>query len=78
VAGTYGLKQERYDVAIRVGAPLFAQAKASGCEVVVTDSETCRWWIERHAGIPALHPIEILAAALGIEDLRPARPLTRR
>lgn len=78
VAGTYGLKRERYGVAAQVGRELFAQAEASNCEIVVTDSETCRWWIERHTGKPAVHPIEVLAAALGIEDLRPTRPLAGR
>lgn len=77
VAGTYGLKQERFEVAVSVGSGLFDQVKDSGCEIVITDSETCRWWVERHTGVPAVHPIEVLAAALGIDELRPTRPLSR-
>ena len=73
VAGTYGLKSERYDVARQVGAGLFAQASAAGVDRIVTDSETCRWWIEEHTGIPAIHPVEVLSAALGLPDLRPQR-----
>lgn len=71
VAGTYGLKAERYQVAFDVGGELFAQARAAGVDRVVTDSETCRWWIEAHAHIPSIHPVELLAAALGLPDLRP-------
>jgi glycerol-3-phosphate dehydrogenase subunit C len=71
VAGTYGLKSERYRVATDVGGELFTQARAAGVERVVTDSETCRWWIEEHSHIPAVHPVELLAAALGLPDLRP-------
>ncbi|MBM2844355.1 MAG: putative FAD-linked oxidase [Anaerolineales bacterium] len=80
MAGTYGLKAERYQVAFDVGGELFAQARAAGVDRVVTDltdSETCRWWIEAHCHIPSIHPVELLAAALGLPDLRPvgaARP----
>jgi len=70
VAGTYGLKRERYRVAADVGAGLFEQVQASGAEFVITDSESCRWWIERHAGVPAFHPVEILARSLGLESFR--------
>lgn len=71
VAGTYGLKSERYQVARQVGEQLFAQARQAEADLVLTDSETCRWWIERHTGIPARHPIEILAASLGVDSDRP-------
>jgi glycerol-3-phosphate dehydrogenase subunit C len=71
VAGTYGLKSEYYDVASRVGRSLFDQARAEKVDRVVTDSETCRWWIEAHTDVPAVHPVELLAAALGLPDLRP-------
>jgi glycerol-3-phosphate dehydrogenase subunit C len=71
VAGTYGFKAERYPVAVAVGAELFEQARAADVDRVVTDSETCRWWIESHSHIPAVHPVELLAAALGLPDLRP-------
>ena len=51
--------------------------RAADVDRVVTDSETCRWWIEAHAHVPSIHPVELLAAALGLPDLRPvgaARP----
>jgi glycerol-3-phosphate dehydrogenase subunit C len=72
VAGTYGLKTERYQVAVDVGAELFSQARAAQVDRVATDSETCRWWIEAHSHIPSIHPVELLAAALGLPDLRPS------
>ena len=75
VAGTYGLKREMHDVAVEVGADLFALARQAAPDLIVTDSETCRWWIEHHTRIPARHPIEILAASLGLENLRPASDL---
>jgi glycerol-3-phosphate dehydrogenase subunit C len=66
VAGTYGLKAEKYAVARRVGEDLFRQIRGEGAEFVVTDSETCRWWIRSHTNVPALHPIQVLAAGLGL------------
>ena len=34
IAGTYGLKDEKYDIAMEVGATLFAQVEASGAATV--------------------------------------------
>jgi glycerol-3-phosphate dehydrogenase subunit C len=72
VAGTYGLKSERYEVAVAVGRELFRQAASQPFDCVVTDSETCRWWIAEHSGLPSVHPIELLSAALGLPGLRPS------
>ena len=66
VAGTYGVKLERYQVAYEVGENLFKQAEQSNVDLVVTDSETCRWWISQHTGIPAQHPIELLAESMDL------------
>ncbi|MCJ7823372.1 MAG: anaerobic glycerol-3-phosphate dehydrogenase subunit C [Anaerolineales bacterium] len=66
VAGTYGVKLERYQAAYAVGEHLFQQAEQSNVDIVVTDSETCRWWISQHTGIPAQHPIAVLAESLGL------------
>jgi len=66
IAGTYGVKSERYPVAKATGEELFRQAIGIGVELVVTDSETCRWWIEAHTGLKSVHPIEVLAWSLGL------------
>jgi glycerol-3-phosphate dehydrogenase subunit C len=72
IAGTYGVKAERYATAFAVGQPLFRQAAASGAELIVTDSETCRWWIEKHTGLSSIHPLELLARSLRVAELLPA------
>jgi glycerol-3-phosphate dehydrogenase subunit C len=64
IAGTYGLKKEKYQVACDVGETLFAQARRLNVECIITDSETCRWWIARHTALPAFHPVQILAQSL--------------
>lgn len=72
IAGTYGYKKEKYDIAMQVGQPLFEYIEKTGGPVVICDSETCRWQITHATGIPAVHPVEILAASLGF---RPESPL---
>jgi glycerol-3-phosphate dehydrogenase subunit C len=62
-AGTYGYKQEKYDIAMKVGESLFEQIRATGSACSSCDSETCRWQIEHGTGAPSVHPIELLLTA---------------
>jgi glycerol-3-phosphate dehydrogenase subunit C len=66
VAGTYGLKAEKYDIAMEVGRSLFEQVRASGAELSVCDSETCRWQIAAATERPSVHPVEMLHRAYGL------------
>lgn len=71
VAGTYGAKSEKYAIARTVGQGLFDQIQASGADFVISDTETCRWWIEKHTGVRVVHPIMVLACALGLPVTAP-------
>ena len=64
IAGTYGFKKENYATSQAIGEPLFAAIEASGCDLVSTDCETCKWQIEMSTSKKVLHPIEILANSL--------------
>jgi glycerol-3-phosphate dehydrogenase subunit C len=66
VAGTYGLKREKYDIAMKVGAGLFAEVAEAAPDRVVCDSETCRWQIEHATGVRSVHPVEMLHRASGL------------
>jgi glycerol-3-phosphate dehydrogenase subunit C len=66
VAGTYGLKAEKYDIAMEVGRSLFDQVRASGAPLSVCDSETCRWQIAAATDRPSVHPVEMLHRAYGL------------
>jgi glycerol-3-phosphate dehydrogenase subunit C len=66
VAGTFALKADKYKIALDVGRELFDEVKRSGARAVACDSETCRWWIAQHTGLPAVHPVEVLAEAYGL------------
>jgi glycerol-3-phosphate dehydrogenase subunit C len=68
IAGTYGLKLEKYDIAQAVGRDLFDQVAASGASTVICDSETCRWQIADGTKRPAAHPIEYLHRAYGLAN----------
>lgn len=65
IAGTYGLKREKYQIAMDVGARLFDFVRASESDLALCDSETCRWQITHGSGVAAKHPIEILREAYG-------------
>jgi glycerol-3-phosphate dehydrogenase subunit C len=71
IAGTYGYKVEKYDIAMDVGEELFqfVRAQGEGIPYTACDSETCRWQLEHGTGIPSRHPVEVLAAAYGLYDL---------
>jgi glycerol-3-phosphate dehydrogenase subunit C len=70
IAGTYGYKVEKHQIAMDVGKDLFDFVLAQGdVPYVACDTETCRWQIEQGTGVPNRHPIELLAAAYGLYDL---------
>lgn len=66
IAGTYGLKVEKYDISMAVGRDLFDQVQASGASSVACDSETCRWQIAHGTQRPSVHPIDYLHRAYGL------------
>ena len=68
IAGTYGLKKEKYDIAMRVGDDLFRRIEESRASQTACDSETCRWQIASATDRPSRHPVEYLAAAYAAAD----------
>ena len=64
IGGTYGFKKENYATAQSIGEPLFQKIEASGCDVVSTDCETCKWQIEMSTSKDVINPLSILAQAL--------------
>jgi glycerol-3-phosphate dehydrogenase subunit C len=66
IAGTYGLKKEKYEISMAVGERLFHQVRESKPDVAACDSETCRWQIEHGSGVRAVHPVELLHRAYGL------------
>jgi glycerol-3-phosphate dehydrogenase subunit C len=72
IAGTYGLKAEKYEIAMAAGRDLFDQVHASGASTVACDSETCRWQITHGTHRPSVHPIDYLYRAYGLDRPGPS------
>src|SRR2546423_14164667 len=66
IAGTYGLKKEKYEISMTVGERLFRQLRESNGDLAARDSATRRGQIEHGAGLHAAHPIELLHRAYGL------------
>lgn len=68
IAGTYGLKTEKYDIAQAVGKPLFEMIKRTNPNLAACDTETCRWQIAKGSGAKMIHPITLIHWAYGLSD----------
>lgn len=68
IAGTYGLKAEKYDIAQKVGQPLFDMIKSTNPKLAVCETETCRWQIRKGSGAKVVHPVNLVHYALGLSD----------
>lgn len=68
IAGTYGLKKEKYEIAQAVGKPVFEHMKKYDEGVGACDTETCRWQIRKGSGVNTVHPVEILHYAYGLSN----------
>jgi glycerol-3-phosphate dehydrogenase subunit C len=66
IAGTYGLKREKYDIAMKVGSGLFGDIRDTAPDLAVCDSETCRWQIIHGTGRKSVHPVAVLHRAYGL------------
>ncbi|MCI7551446.1 MAG: anaerobic glycerol-3-phosphate dehydrogenase subunit C [Actinomycetaceae bacterium] len=67
IAGTYGLKKEKYEVAQAVGKPLFDKVKEVNPKLAACDTETCRWQIRKATDATVIHPVELIHRALKLE-----------
>ena len=67
IAGTYGYKAEKRTIAEKVGQPIAEQVHEAQADTVICDTETCRWQIKSLTGARTLHPVELVAAAYGLE-----------
>lgn len=75
IAGTYGYKAEKREIAEAVGRPIVEQVSAAGATLVVCDTETCRWQITSLTGAKTVHPVELVALAYGLTVDRYTPPL---
>jgi len=63
ISGTYGFKQEKYQVSMTIGKQLFDGIDTSRPQIVATECATCQMQIEHGTSFKAIHPAEILLQA---------------
>jgi glycerol-3-phosphate dehydrogenase subunit C len=63
MSGTYGFKEEKYEVSMAIGQMLFDSIAAAHPQMVATECATCQFQIEHGTAFKAIHPVEILLQA---------------
>jgi len=63
MSGTYGFKQEKYEVSMTIGQELFDSIRALQPHRVATECATCQMQIEHGTNVRAIHPIEVMLQA---------------
>jgi len=63
MAGTYGFKNEKYQISMDIGLELFERIKACKPDAVITECGSCQMQIEHGTGLKVLHPAEVLHTA---------------
>jgi len=64
ISGTYGWKEEKYDVSMAIGEEMFEHMEAVDGETGMTECPTCAMQMEHGTGYEIRHPMEVLDAAL--------------
>jgi glycerol-3-phosphate dehydrogenase subunit C len=65
MSGTYGFKQEKYDVSMAIGHDLFESIHAAQPQMVTTECATCQLQIEHGTSAKTIHPAEVMLQAYG-------------
>jgi FAD/FMN-containing dehydrogenase/Fe-S oxidoreductase len=66
MAGTFGLKAEKYAVSLEAGRPMLDELRRPRVLFGSTECSTCRMQMEDGAGKRTLHPLQYLALAYGL------------
>jgi len=74
LAGSAGLRREKYDLGMRIGAGLFDKVRAGSFHGTVTECSACRMQLEHGTGKPCYHPLHLLAHAAFGTPLPGVRP----
>ncbi len=64
ISGSYGMKEEKYDISMKVGSALFEKIKESKVNLLASDCGTCRMQLTHGSGLKAVHPITLIKQAI--------------
>ena len=68
IDGTWGLKQQYFDLSLKVAEPLLREIRESKPNVTVSDCSLAGLQIEQGLGSKTSHPIQLLERAYGLEE----------
>jgi glycerol-3-phosphate dehydrogenase subunit C len=67
IDGTWGLKQQYFDLSLKVAAPLLREIRDGQPDFIVSDCPLAGLQIQQGMGQKPLHPVQILERAYGLE-----------
>ncbi|MFW6108391.1 MAG: FAD-linked oxidase C-terminal domain-containing protein, partial [bacterium] len=60
IAGSAGLRREKYELSMAIGRPLFDRLSDGAFDGAITECSACRMQIEHGTGKPVYHPLHLL------------------
>ena len=60
IAGTFGMKAEKFDLSMRIGEPLFSELQRVRPDFVLSGCGTCQIQIKQGTGYEVVHPITLV------------------
>jgi Fe-S oxidoreductase len=70
IDGTWGLKQQYFDLSLKVAEPLLRDIRESEPDLTVSDCSLAGLQIQQGAAIKPLHPVQVLEIAYGLAEER--------
>jgi len=64
ISGTYGWKEDKYDVSMAIGEEMFDHMEAADAATGLTECPTCAMQMEHGTGYEIRHPLQVLETAL--------------
>jgi glycerol-3-phosphate dehydrogenase subunit C len=70
IDGTWGLKQQYFDLSLKVAEPLLREMREGQPDLTVSDCSLAGLQIQQGAGRKPLHPVQVLEIAYGLAEER--------
>ncbi|MFQ6617466.1 MAG: anaerobic glycerol-3-phosphate dehydrogenase subunit C, partial [Fidelibacterota bacterium] len=64
IAGTFGFKNDKYDLSLMIGKRLFDSILKVEPDLVLTGCGTCQIQIQQNTGIDCVHPVKLISESL--------------
>jgi len=67
IAGTFGMKEENFDLSMQMGIPLFSELERVRPDFVLSGCGTCQIQINQGTGLEVIHPMTLLNESFRVE-----------